>query len=123
MAKIGTFVTDPKAGGYCRITLDSGQKIIINHAEGGFKGGPLTVEEVKWMGLGTGEMLFRCDLDSPQGKAILADLTRSAAPGTADATPLGAFVNYVKTCRSIADVKVRCSALTGASGPALPGAR
>lgn len=111
MAKIGTFVTDPKAGGYCRITLDSGQKIIVNHAEGGFKGGPLTIEEVKWMGLGAGEMLFTCDLDSPRGKGVLSELTRAATPGTADATPLGAFVNYVKDCRSIAELKVKCSAL------------
>ena len=112
MAKIGTFVTDPKAGGYCRITLDSGQKIIVNHAEGGFKGGPLTIEEVKWMGFGTGERLFTCDLDSPEGKAALSRLTRTAAPGTADATPLGAFVNYIKECRSIDEVKARCAALT-----------
>ncbi|MEX2223764.1 MAG: hypothetical protein WEG40_18395 [Candidatus Rokuibacteriota bacterium] len=111
MAKIGTFVTDPKAGGYCRITLDSGQKIIVNHAQGGFKGGPVTIEEVKWMGLGAGEMLFTCDLDSPHGKGILARLTRDATPGTADATPLGAFVNYVKDCRTIADLKTKCSAL------------
>jgi hypothetical protein len=113
MTKIGTFVTDPKAGGYCRITLDSGQKIIVNHAEGGFKGGPLTIEEVKWMGLGAGEMLFQCDLSSPAGKEILASVTRGAAPGSADATPLGAFVNYVKDCRSIADLKAKCSALPG----------
>ncbi len=112
MAKVGTFVTDPRAGGYCRITLDSGQKIIINHAQGGFKGGPLTIEEVKWLGLGTGEMFLNCDLDGAQGKAILARLTATATPGTADATPLGAFVNYVKDCKSIADVKARCSALT-----------
>ena len=111
MAKVGTFVTDPKAGGYCRITLDSGQKIIINHAQGGFKGGPLTIEEVKWLGLGAGEMLFKCDLDDPRGKVILARLTETATPGTADATPLGAFVNYVKGCPSIEDVKTRCSAL------------
>jgi hypothetical protein len=121
MAKIGTFVTDPKAGGYCRITLDSGQKIIVNHAEGGFKGGPLTIEEVKWMGLGSGEMLLRCDLDSPSGKHILSQLTRAATAGTADATPLGAFVNYVKECRSIAEVKAKCGALTGAPGGGSPG--
>jgi hypothetical protein len=123
MAKIGTFVTDPKAGGYCRITLDSGQKIIINHAQGGFNGGPLTIEEVKWMGLGAGEMLFRGDLDSPEGKAILATLTRSATPGTADATPLGAFVNYVKDCRSIAEIKAKCASITAGPGAGLPGGR
>lgn len=123
MTKIGTFVTDPKAGGYCRITLDSGQKIIVNHAEGGFKGGPLTIEEVKWMGLGAGEMLFTCDLSGPRGKEILGALTRHATPGTADATPLGAFVNYVKDCGSIAEVKAKCSALLGDPGAGLPAAR
>jgi hypothetical protein len=111
MTKIGTYVTDPKAGGYCRITLDSGQKIIVNHAEGGFKGGPLTIEETKWMGLGTGAMIFKCDLDGPAGKEILARLTRNAAPGTADATPLGAFVNYIKDCRSIEEIKTKLAGL------------
>ncbi|MGH7384479.1 MAG: hypothetical protein ACREKG_04800 [Candidatus Rokuibacteriota bacterium] len=64
------------------------------------------------MGLGSGEMLFRCDLDSPLGTGILSRLTRDATPGTADATPLGAFVNCVKDCRSIAELKAKCSALT-----------
>jgi hypothetical protein len=112
MAKVGTFVTDPKAGGYCRITLDSGQKIIVNHAQGGFKGGPLTIEEVKWLGLGAGEMLYQCDLDSAEGKAALSRLIKGAAPGSADATPLGAVVNHVKACPSIAEVKARCATLT-----------
>ena len=115
MAKVGTFVNDPKAGGYCRITLDSGQKIIVNHAEGGFKGGPLTIEEVKWLGLGSGEMLYQCDLDSAEGKAALSRLTKGAAPGSAGATPLGAFVNHVKTCPSIAEVKARCATLTASA--------
>ena len=39
MPKVGRFVTDPRAGAYCRITLDSGEKIIVNHDKGGFKGG------------------------------------------------------------------------------------
>jgi hypothetical protein len=111
MTKIGTYVTDPKAGGYCRITLDSGQKIIVNHAEGGFKGGPLTIEETKWMGLGTGAMIFKCDLDGPAGKELLARLTRNAAPGTADATPLGAFVNSIKDCRSIDEIRTKLAGL------------
>jgi hypothetical protein len=112
MAKVGMFVTDPRAGAYCQITLDSGQKIIINHPGGGFKGGPLMIEEVKWWGFGSGEMLYQCDLDSAEGKAALSRLTKGAAPGSADATPLGAFVNHVKTCPSIAEVKARCVTLT-----------
>jgi hypothetical protein len=40
MAKVGRFVVDPKAGAYCQLTLDSGEKLIVNHDKGGFKGGP-----------------------------------------------------------------------------------
>ena len=39
MAKVGRFVTDPKAGVYCQITLDSGEKIIVNHDKGGSREG------------------------------------------------------------------------------------
>ena len=38
MAKVGRFVTDPKAGAYCQITLDSGEKIVVNHDEGRLQG-------------------------------------------------------------------------------------
>lgn len=31
MAKIGTFVVNPKAGSYCNITLDSGERIMVSH--------------------------------------------------------------------------------------------
>jgi hypothetical protein len=31
MPKVGRFVTDPRAGAYCQITLDSGEKVIVNH--------------------------------------------------------------------------------------------
>lgn len=51
MARVGRFVTDPKAGAYCQIVLDSGEKVIVNHDKGGFKGGWLTIEVVKFMGL------------------------------------------------------------------------
>ena len=39
MGKVGRFVSDPKEGAYCQITLDSGEKILVNHDKGGFKGG------------------------------------------------------------------------------------
>jgi hypothetical protein len=48
MASIGPFIVDPKAGAYCRIILDSGEKILVNHDKGGFKGGRLTIEAPKW---------------------------------------------------------------------------
>ena len=39
MGKVGRFVIDPKAGAYCQVVLDSGEKILVNHDKGGFKGG------------------------------------------------------------------------------------
>jgi len=109
MTKIGRFVTDPKAGAYCQITLDSGEKIIVNHDKGGFKGGHLTVETTKWWG--GGQRVFACDLDGPEGKAVLARLTADAAEGSVLATPLGAFVEYLKDCASVEEIKTRSARL------------
>lgn len=109
MAKVGRFVIDPMAGAYCQITLDSGEKLTVNHDKGGFKGGRVSIERTKWWG--SGERFFECDLDTPHGRAALATLTRGAAEGSSDATPLGAFVNYIKDAPSIEEVKRRCAAL------------
>ena len=109
MAKVGRFITDPKAGAYCQITLDSGEKVIVNHDKGGFKGGNLTIETTKWWG--GGQRVFACNLDSPEGKAALTRLTGGAAEGSVQATPLGAFVERVKDCKSVEDLKARCTAL------------
>jgi hypothetical protein len=108
MSKVGHFIRDPKAGSYCQITLDSGEKVIVNHDTW-----RLTIELSKLFGFSS-ERLFGCDLDSPEGRAALAKLTRDAHPDTADATPLGAFVKYVKDCGTAAYVKARCEALVSA---------
>jgi hypothetical protein len=105
MAQVGRFVTDPKAGSYCRITLESGEKILVNHDKS-----RLTIELSKLFGL-SADRLFACDLGTPIGQEVLSRLTRGAQPGTADATPLGALVKYVKDCGTAADVKARCDAL------------
>jgi len=110
MGKVGRFVTDPKAGAYCQIVLDGGEKILVNHEKGGFKGGRLTISQVKWLGLG-GDTVFECDLDGDAGKAALAGLTTGADPGSARATPLGAFVEYLKDCKDVAAVKSKCAGL------------
>ena len=110
MAKVGRFVSDPKAGAYCQITLDSGEKIIVNHDKGGFKGGRLTIEVSKFMGFSS-DRIFACDLDSAEGQAALARMAREARPGSVEATPLGACVEHIKGCASVADVKTRCAAL------------
>jgi hypothetical protein len=113
MAKVGRFVTDPKAGAYCQIVLDSGEKILVNHDRGGFKGGTVAVSQVKWMGLASGETFLRLDLDGPAGKATLEQLTKGAPEGSARATPLGAVVERLRNCRSLGDVRILCSALAG----------
>jgi hypothetical protein len=111
MGKVGRFVTDPKAGAYCQITLDSGEKILVNHDKGDLKGGRLTIHTVKWLGFGSSEMLVALDLDLPAGQQALARLTAGAAEGSSRATPIGALVEHVKDCRSVEDVRSRCAGL------------
>ncbi len=110
MPKVGRFVTDPRAGAYCQITLDSGEKVVVNHEKGGFKGGPLTIEVSKFMGLSS-DRVFTCDLDTPAGQRVLAELTRGAEPGSVAATPLAAAVELVRVAGTLAELKARCAAL------------
>ena len=115
MGKVGRFVSDPKEGAYCQITLDSGEKIVVNHDKGGFKGGTLTIAQTKWMGL-SGDTFYTCSLDAPEGKAVMGRLTKGIDPQSARATPLGAFVEYVKDCKDVAAAKSKCAALVVSSG-------
>ena len=110
MPKVGQFVTDPRAGAYCQITLDSGEKLIVNHEKGGFKGGMLTIEVSKLMGFRS-DRIFACDLDGPEGQRVLTWLTRGAEPGSFAATPLAAAVEFVKDAGTLAELKARCAAL------------
>ena len=110
MPRVGRFVTDPRVGAYCHITLDTGEKIIVNHDKGGFKGGLLTIEVSKYMGFSS-DRIFVCNLDSPQGQSVLAWLTRGAEPGSVAATPLGAAVEFVKHAGSLTELKTGCAAL------------
>ena len=109
MGKVGRFVTDPKAGAYCQVVLDSGDKLVVNHARGGFKGGPLTIETSKWWG--GGQRIVSIDLDGAAGRAALAKLTAGHPEGSALATPLGAFAEFVKDSASVDEVKAKCEAL------------
>jgi hypothetical protein len=110
MGKVGRWVTDPKAGAYCTMTLDSGVKVIINHEKGGFKGGWLRIERVKLLGLSS-DPIFACNLDSDDGKTAFRFLTRDAQEKSLEATPLGAFVKYLQPCRSVDEVKARVASL------------
>ena len=110
MTKIGRWVTDLNAGAYCKLTFDSGEKIFINHDKGGFKGGWIIIDRVTYFGFSS-ERVFACNLDSDEGKTALAYLTGDMDPRSLDATPLGAFVNFLKSATSVAEVKSRCKSL------------
>lgn len=111
MAKIGQVVTIP-TGSYCHITLDSGEKIIVNHELGGgdaYTGGRLTVDRLKLMGFSS-ERVVQIDLDTAEGKAALVELTKERTPG-ALGTSLRLFVAYAQRCASVAEVVARCQQL------------
>jgi hypothetical protein len=112
MAKVGHFVTDPRAGAYCQVTLDTGQKVIVSHDKGGFEGALLTIEVSKFMGFSS-DRIFACNLDSLQGQALLAWLTRGAVAGSVAAT-VGAAVEFVRQSESLAELKERCATLMSA---------
>lgn len=111
MAKVGRFVTDPKAGSFCQITLDSDEKILVSHDKGGFGGGSVVIQEVRWWGFVPGETIVQCDLESGEGRRILSRLVEGAPPGSARSTPLGAFVDYVKDAQSLIELKAKWAAL------------
>ena len=111
MAKVGQVVTIP-TGSYCNITLDSGEKIIVNHepgARGASAGARLTVDRLKLMGFSS-ETVVQIDLDTAEGKAALAKLTKEGTAVTPDPV-LHVFVAYVQGCASVADVVARCRQL------------
>jgi hypothetical protein len=110
MGKVGNIVSDPKVGAYCDVTLDNGDKLIVNHDQGGFKGGRLTVEKKKWMGLGS-DQVFVCDLDSAPGRAAMARLTEGVPPDSPRAAPLMAFAEYAKDSASAVEARVKLEAL------------
>jgi hypothetical protein len=45
----------------------------------------------------------------------MARLTRGVDPKSARATPLGAFVDYLSDCKSLADVRSKCTAIMNAT--------
>lgn len=111
MAKVGQVVTIP-TGSYCNITLDSGEKIIVNHEPGGrgaSAGARLTVDRLKLMSFSS-EVVVQIDLDPAEGKAALAAPTKEGSPGT-PGSPLHVFVAYVQRCGSVAEVVARCRLL------------
>ena len=111
MARVGQVVTIP-TGSYCNITLDSGEKIIVNHepgARGASTGARLTVDRLKLLGFSS-ETVVQIALDTAEGKAALASLTKERTAVTPGPL-LQVFVAYVQGCASVADVVARCQQL------------
>jgi len=83
MAKVGQGVTIP-AGSYCNMTRDSGERIVVNHEPGGrgaSTGARLTIDRLKLRGFSS-EAVVQIALDTAEGKAALAELTKEGTPGT-----------------------------------------
>jgi Kef-type K+ transport system membrane component KefB len=93
MGKVGRFVTDPKAGAYCRVTLDSGEKILVNHDRGETAGGSVIIEEIRWWGLASGETLLPVRPRARGRSANAGAPDPGDAPARARTTPLGVFVD------------------------------
>lgn len=110
MLRVGRYVTHPGTGAHCEVTIDSGEKIIVHHDWAGTSGGLLTIEVSKFMGFRS-DRIFACNLDSPQGQAILAWLIRGAEPGSLAASPLGAAAAFVKDSGTLAELRTRCAVL------------
>ena len=111
MARVGQIVAIP-TGSYCNITLDSGEKIIVNHQLGGrgaSAGARLTIDRLKLMGFSS-EAVVQIDLETAAGKAALAELTKEGALGQAG-SPLRGLVAHVQGCASVAEVVARCQQL------------
>jgi hypothetical protein len=111
MAKVGQVVAIP-TGSYCNITLDSGEKIIVNHEPGGpgvSAGARLTVDRLRMMGFSS-QTVVTVDLESAEGKAAFAQLAKDGPPG-AVGSPLRAFVAYIQKCATVDELVARCRQL------------
>jgi hypothetical protein len=98
-----------EVGACCQVKLDDG-KVVLNHDRGSLDSGTLSATSTKLLGLGAGETIFSCALESPESQAVRAVLPRTAAAGS-PATPLGALIEFSKDCRTMDDLRARCAAI------------
>ena len=117
MAKVGRVVSDPTAASYCRVTLDSGERIKVRHDVRRGAGGVADDRGGALVGTRHRRDVFACDLESAEGRRLWARLVEGAPPGSARATALGALIEYVKRCRSLSHVKAACEGLVSPGPP------
>jgi hypothetical protein len=106
MKTVGQITTIP-TGTYCKITLESGEKIVISHETGaeGLRSGRLTVERLKLLGFSS-DTIVLIDLGTTEGQATVARLVDEAAPGVFGSL-LRRFVDYLDGCQSTPDIVAR----------------
>ena len=100
MAKAGRFVTDPKAGAYCQLVLDGGEKILVSHdikgqaiaafvtVKSGVEGSPQLMDELKAhvsKKIGSlarpDDIIFSAELPKTRSGKIMRRLLRDIAEG------------------------------------------
>jgi hypothetical protein len=109
MSKIGRSARGPGDVTYCRVRLDSGEKILVSHEKSGLQNGRLAVEIPRWLGLNA-ERVCVLDLDTVEGRASMLRVL-AVVPPRSDCTPLESLVEYVQEARDVDDVRWRCRAL------------
>jgi hypothetical protein len=109
MSKVGRPARDPGDVTYCRVRLDSGEKVLVSHEKSGAQNGRLAVEIPRWLGFNF-ERVCVLDLDTVEGRASMLRVL-AVVPQAAQATPLESLVEYVQEARDVDDVRWRCQAL------------
>jgi hypothetical protein len=109
MSKVGRSAPHPGDVTYCRVRLDSGEKVLVSHEKSGDQNGRLAVEIPRWLGLNS-ERVCVLDLDTVEGRASMLRVL-AVVPQSTHATPLESLVEYVQEARDTDDVRWRCRAL------------
>ena len=94
------------------VALKSGERLLITHGKPESMGGVVTVDVLD--DAAAPERILMTDLDSADSPSLLREVVRQMQQG-GQATPIFAFSAIVKDCATLADVRVKCAALTGRS--------
>jgi hypothetical protein len=83
---------------------------MVSQDRTGFAVGIVTIQEIRLSGLAPGAVLFRFDLEEETGQRLLARLVQGAPPIRCRANALAVFVQYLKHCQSLDEVRMKCAA-------------
>ena len=92
------------------VELKSGERLLITHGKPEAMGGVVTIDVLD--DAAEPERILMTDLDSAESPSLLREAVRQVQQG-GQVTPIFALSAIVKDCATLADVRVRCGALTG----------